>query len=173
VLTVRTSPALTPEALEHSRAIERALLGHPLAPHVVGTIILGASGTGVMAVDDARPRVIVVLDAHDGRRRLAAANIARADALVLMGDALSPGVRTSVDAGVPVITTGTGRPATPAFLTGTTEAERTAAWGVIRHQPALDHALATADAADAAVIAQALAAVADAIIEAVAAAGRG
>jgi hypothetical protein len=83
MLSIRHATGLDDSARQRAATIAQAIALHPLVPHLTGTVIIGAGGTGTLRMDDARPRVLVVLAGPGDSTPLARANAARCDALVI------------------------------------------------------------------------------------------
>ncbi|MEI7794638.1 MAG: hypothetical protein WCI83_08350 [Thermoleophilia bacterium] len=169
MLTIRMSTALDDQASMRAAVFIRAITMHALAPHLMGTVVVGVGGAGIFRTDDVRPRVGVALVA-DGSTMLEAANVARCDALVVAE--IGVGHRVIEAAGdVPVIDLTSTEQHLPCFMDVADAADVAAAMRAIRGNDALAEVLgiATADRGDAEASGGE---VADAVMEAVVAAGR-
>lgn len=171
MLSIRHATGLDDSARQRAAAIAQAIALHPLVPHLTGTVIIGAGGTGTLRMDDARPRVLVALAGPRDSTPLARANAARCDALVI-GEI---GVATPVQRAArgPVLKVARPDQEPPPFLGTTGVSDRSAAWQAVRANPALAGALGAPPTTDSRVPREAANRIADAVMEAVVAVSHG
>jgi len=170
MLTVRIGSALTTRGRTRAAAIARALQAHVLAPHLNATVLIGPGGTGGIRAGDPRPLIVVALNDIHATTPLSRAVVSRADGVVIAeGDVpatLLSGVRDAI-----VIDLSPTKADERAFLRGASPDQSESAWDAVCSNPSLEVAIAV-QSRDGRKLAPARAAqVADAVTEAVVAAG--
>lgn len=172
MLTVRMGTTLSDDGRARAAAIAGAVRAHPLAPHLDATVLIGPGGTGCIVDGDARPVVIVLLADSGATTSLSAAYTARADAVVVAESGV-PRAMAVAAGDAPVVRVDRPDQASRSFLFGATAEQSRRAWAAVRQNSDLAQALRADDAEASALGPVQLAHVADAVAEAVVAAGRG
>jgi len=172
VLIVRAGTTLSDAGSTRAVAIASAVRAHPLASHLDATVLIGPGGTGCIVDHDPRPLVVVLLADSRATTSLGAATTARADAVVVAEIGVPRALATAAG-DAPVVRVDHPDHATRPFLLGATPEQSRRAWATVRLNQALAQALRAEDAGASALGPTQLAHVADAVAEAVVAAGRG
>lgn len=170
MLTTRVSTALDDHALMRAAVLIRAITTHALAAHLKGTVVIGVGGSGIFRADDVRPRVVVAL-ATGGSTMLAAANVARCDALVVADIGIARRVRKAAG-DAPVIDVTSAEHHMSRFMDVADVADVAAAMRAIRGNDALAEVLGIPPADHGGNVEATGDEIADAVMEAVVAAGR-
>lgn len=121
-------------------AIERRVRAHPLAPLLNGTVVLGCGTVSLLRPDDPRPWVIIPLALTAGPNALGRAQIAHADAVVVVDRHEASLLRPQVDT-VPIVVMATQSDTSEPFLPAASHADSVAAREEMLSHPALVAAL--------------------------------
>ena len=171
MLTVRIGSALTARGRTRAMAISRALQAHLLTPHLKATVLIGPGGTGGIRLGDPRPLIVVALNDILATAPLSRAIVSRADGVVIAERDIPAALLSGLGDAV-VIDISQAQGDDKAFLRGASHDESQSAWDAMGSNPSLAAAILNRGTDSQDSIPMLAAQVADAVTEAVVAAGR-